>query len=110
MNYHSLEVSELNQEAKQRRIKLYYVMKRAQLIELLCMPILPEKYIVEKKTIVTLRTEAKLRGFPCIYKMNRQALLEVLYPHLYGKPCSQEYNKNHNCAEKHDDPKSHDSK
>ena len=104
MNYHILEVSELKQEARQRRIKLYYVMKKAQLIQLLCMPELPQKYIIEKKTILQLREEAKKRNFPCIYKMNRHMLVELLYP------TSEENDKNNDSTKKHNNPKSHDTK
>ena len=43
MNYHALEYSELKQEAKERRIKFYYIMKKAQLITLLSMDSLPIK-------------------------------------------------------------------
>jgi hypothetical protein len=80
MNYHVLEISELKQEAKLRNIKFYYVMKKALLIQLLSMPTLPDKYIIEKKTIIELRNEAKKKSIPGIYKLNRQMLVELLYP------------------------------
>ena len=101
MNYHALEYPELKQEAKERRIKFYYVMKKAELIKLLMMPVLPEKYIVEKKTIHTLRSEAKAHGVPGIYKMNRAALADLLYPNT--RP--QQYNQDNNRTSKHDNPK-----
>jgi hypothetical protein len=105
MNYHLLEYPELKQEAKARRIKFYYVMKKAELIKLLVMPVLPEKYIIEKKTIQTLRAEAKVKGIPGIFKMNRAALANLLYP-----TSSQQDDKNNNCTTKHDDPKKHNTK
>lgn len=102
MDYHLLEYSELKQEAKQRRIKMYYVMRKAQLIYLLSMKDLPEKYIVEKKTIKELRVEARARKIPQIYLLHRQALVDVLYPHLGDS--RQKNNQNHDCAKKHDYP------
>jgi hypothetical protein len=110
MNYHGMEYCELKQEAKERRIKLYYVMRKAQLIELLSMDTLPEKYIVEKKRIGELREEARARGFLGTYRLNRGALVELLYPHLYGKAGTEYQNKNHNNAYKHDSPQNHYTK
>jgi hypothetical protein len=102
MDYHLLEYSELKQEARQRRIKMYYVMRKAQLIYLLSMKELPEKYIVEKKTIQELRNEARARKIPQIYLLHRQALVDVLYPHLGNT--REKNNQNHDCAKKHDNP------
>jgi hypothetical protein len=110
MNYHAMEYCELKQEARERRIKLYYVMRKAQLIQLLSMETLPEKYIVEKKRIGELREEARARGFLLVYKLNRSALVELLYPHLYGKTGSENEHKNQNNTYKHDTPKDYDSK
>lgn len=107
MNYHVLEYSELKQEAKERRIKMYYVMRKAKLIEILSMPVLPEKYIVEKKRIGELRQEARARGIQSIYRLNRQGLVDLLYPHLNGKPCPQYQNHDYDDANKHNAPKSH---
>jgi hypothetical protein len=90
MNYHLLEYSELKQEAKQRRIKMYYTMRKALLIQLLSMKELPEQYIVEKKRIGELKIEARARGIPQAYMLPRQTLVELLYPHLYRKTSSQE--------------------
>ena len=105
MNYHALEYCELKQEAKERRIKLYYVMRKAQLIQLLSMKELPEKYIIEKKVIGQLRSEARARGFVSVSRLNRSALLELLYPHLYGKTSSEYKYKNYNNTDKHNTPK-----
>jgi len=102
MDYHLLEYSELKLEAKERRIKMYYVMRKAQLIYLLSMKELPEKYIVEKKTIKQLKEEARARGIPQVYLLHRQALVDVLYPNLGNS--REQYNQNHNSAKKHDDP------
>jgi hypothetical protein len=110
MNYHAMEYCELKQEAKERRIKLYYVMRKAQLIQILSMNPLPEKYIVEKKRIQELRQEARARGFVCIYKFNRSELVELLYPHLCGKPSTENQNKNQYDTHKHDTPNNHNTK
>uniref|UniRef100_A0A6C0B0N9 Uncharacterized protein n=1 Tax=viral metagenome TaxID=1070528 RepID=A0A6C0B0N9_9ZZZZ len=109
MNYHAMEYCELKQEAKAKRIKLYYTMHKALLIQLLSMDRLPEKYIVEKKRIGELRTEARARGFLSVYRLNRSALVELLYPHLYGKPWSENYYKHHNDTYKHHTPKHHNA-
>jgi len=102
-----MEYCELKQEAKERRIKLYYVMRKAQLIEILSMNPLPEKYIVEKKRIQELRVEARARGFVSIYTLNRRSLVELLYPHLCGNPSTNYQNKDHNNTNKHNTPKNH---
>jgi hypothetical protein len=109
MNYHAMEYCELKQEAKERRIKMYYVMRKAQLIELLSAP-LPEKYIVEKKTILKLREEARAKNFIGIYKFTRGELVELLYPQLCRKSTSHNENKNENNTYKHNSPEKHYSK
>jgi len=109
MNYHTMEYCELKQEAKEKRIKLYYTMRKALLIQLLSMDKLPEKYIVEKKRIEELRQEARARGFLSVYRLNRSALVELLYPHLYGKSSSENYYKHQNDTDKHDTPKHHNA-
>ena len=104
MNYHALEYSELKQEAKERRIKFYYVMKKSQLISLLSMDPLPIKYVIEKKRIGELREEARARGFPSVYRMNRSALVDLLYP-------SPKYDyKDQYDTDKHNPPKNHNTK
>jgi hypothetical protein len=102
-----MEYCELKQEAREKRIKLYYTMRKAMLIQLLSMEKLPETYIIEKKRIQELRDEARARGFLSVYKLNRSALVELLYPHLYGKPCSENQYKYQNDTDKHHTPKHH---
>ncbi len=84
-------------------------MRKALLIQLLSMDELPEKYIIEKKRIGELRQEARARGFLGVYKLNRSALVELLYPHLCGKSGSENQHKYQNNTDKHDTPKQHDS-
>ena len=85
MNYHELSLPDLKVLARDRvpKIKNYYIMKKAQLIQYLLMTELPEKMIIEKKTLKTLQEEAKARGIPKVWKMRRAELLEVLYPDLF---------------------------
>lgn len=76
----SLSLVELKQLAKGRRIKQYYIMKRLQLIQLLSLPELPESYRREKLTIHQLREEAKTKGIKGFWNLNREKLLDLLYP------------------------------
>lgn len=84
-------------------IKLYYVMKRVKLIQLLSLPELPFDYILEKKTIHQLREEGKERGFR-VSNLKRQELVELLYPRL------DQHHQNNNHAQKHDDPEEGEGK
>ena len=80
MNYSTLSLVELKQQAKGRRIKQYYIMKRHQLIQLLSLPELPPSLVIEKLTIVQLREEAKTRGMRGFWGLSRGELLDILYP------------------------------
>jgi hypothetical protein len=82
MDYHSMELIELKALAKERRpkIKHYYIMSRAQLIQVLLMDKLPEKMILEKKTLKVLQAEAKAKDIPKVWSLRRHELLEILYP------------------------------
>jgi hypothetical protein len=80
MDYHSMDIVELKQHARDLNIKQYYIKRKAELIQILSYKSLPEKYIVEKKTILELREEARVRGFGGILKLSRQQLVDILYP------------------------------
>jgi hypothetical protein len=83
MDVHSMSFQELKIVAKNHRprIKQYYIKSRLELIQLLTMNQLPQSYIIEKKTIQELRSEAKAKGFAGgIWKMNRADLVGLLYP------------------------------
>ena len=80
MNYNSMSLVELKQQAKGRRIKQYYIMKRHELIRLLSLPELPKELLLEKLTIVELREEAKSRGIRGFWGLSRGELLDMLYP------------------------------
>ena len=82
MDYHSMELTELKTIAKERRpkIKHYYIMSRAQLIQVLLMDKLPEQMILEKKTLKVLQAEAKVKGVPKVWSLRRHELMDILYP------------------------------
>jgi hypothetical protein len=77
-----MELPELKAIAKERKpkIKHYYIMSRAQLIQVLLMEKLPEKMILEKKTLKELQAEAKTKGIPKVWSLRRHELMEILYP------------------------------
>ena len=97
----SMTIIELKQLAKERRIKQYYIMRRAQLIQLLSLNELPKYVILEKKTIIELREEAKQKGMRGFWRMTRAEILQLLYPD------AQQDNKNDGKAPKHNQPESH---
>ena len=76
----SMSILELKQLAKQRRIKQYYILKRAQLLQLLSMNELPRSFIVEKMTIGELREEAKRKGLRGFWTLRREQLVQLLFP------------------------------
>ena len=82
MDYHSMSLADLKQVARDRtpKIKKYYIIPRAKLIELLMMDKLPETLINEKKTIHELRKEAQAKNLPNIWNLKRSELMELLYP------------------------------
>jgi len=82
MDYHTMSLAELKLVARDRtpKIKKYYLIPRAKLIELLLMDTLPESFIIEKKTIHELRKEAQARKLPNIWNLKRSELMELLYP------------------------------
>jgi hypothetical protein len=76
----SMSILELKQLAKQRRIKQYYILKRAQLLQILSMNELPRSFIVEKMTISELREEAKRKGLRGFWTLRREQLVQLLFP------------------------------
>ena len=98
----SLSLVELKQKAKGRRIKMYYIMKRHQLIQLLSLPELPQTLVLEKLTIVQLREEAKSRGIRGFWGLSREELLHMLYPST--APLPKEDVKNGSDTHKQESP------
>lgn len=82
MDYHQMTLPELKALAKDHepKIKHYYIMPRALLIEILMKDKLDKKMIVEKKTLKQLQAEAKDKGIPKVWKFRRAELVEILYP------------------------------
>ena len=77
-----MSLAELKLVARDRtpKIKKYYIMPRAVLIEILSMDQLPESFVIEKKTIHVLRKEAQMKSLPNIWNLKRSELMELLYP------------------------------
>jgi hypothetical protein len=106
----TLSLVDLKQLAKGRRIKQYYIMKRHQLIQILALPELPERYRREKLTIHELREEAKRRGMRGFWALRREKLVETLFPeyHVHETAANQNQ-KDQGNTNKHDDPQKHDA-
>lgn len=79
-------------------------MSRAQLIQVLLMDKLPEKMILEKKTLKQLQAEAKAKGIPKVWSFRRNDLMEILYPQPESSLSPKEKNKNNDDGKKHNDP------
>lgn len=75
-----MSLVELKQQAKGRRIKQYYIMKRQQLIEILSMSELPLSMKIEKYTIHELRAMAKTKGIRGFWGLHRDKLVDLLFP------------------------------
>lgn len=105
----SLSLVELKQLAKTRHIKMYYTMKRNDLVRLLSMPDLPDSYKIDKMTIVQLRKEAKERGMRGFWGLSREELVNLLYPDGQLRHHVDKESQNSNNAEKSKDPEAYDS-
>jgi hypothetical protein len=105
MDYHTMELVQLKEIAKQRKpkIKRYYIMSRAELIRVLSLETLPADMILEKKTIRELQEEAKAKGIPKVWSFRRHQLIEILYPHSGSS--TEKHNKNDDDGKEHNDPK-----
>jgi hypothetical protein len=110
-DYTVLSLIELKQAAKGRGIKMYYVMKRAELIRILSLPELPLSMRIEKMTIKQLREQAKQRGLTRFWDLPRAELVTLLYPDLENgckTPANQD-EKNQSNTYEHDDPQEHNA-
>jgi hypothetical protein len=109
--YADMSLVELKQAAKARRIKQYYVMKRAELVELLSMKVLPESYRIDKMTIHSLRDVAREKGIRGVWALSRTRLVELLFPDYHRgdvhQAAADKDEKNQGDADKHDDPQKH---
>ena len=104
-----MSLIELKQAAKGRRIKQYYIKKKEELVEILSLTELPFEMKLEKMTIIELRAEAKRRGMRGngIWKLNRDALVQLLYPG--NQAPANEDEKDKSDTNKHDDPQEHNA-
>jgi len=76
----ALSLMSLKKIAKGRRIKQYYILPKTKLVELLSLPDLPQKYKIEKMTVVELRETAKERGLRGFWGLNKEDLTRALFP------------------------------
>lgn len=100
MDYHSMSLVELKQAARDHTppIKRYYIKSRLELIQILSLKELPESFVLEKKTLATLRKEAIERGHVSIWKLKKSDLMDLLYPRTH------ENNQDNDHTKKHDNP------
>jgi hypothetical protein len=105
MEYAAMSLLELKQVAKGRKIKLYYVMPKDELVRLLSLPELPMELKLQKKTIRQLRQEAKAKNLSGFWGLSRGELLGLLYPDQEGAADKNE--KNQRNANEHDAPQKH---
>lgn len=111
LNYESMYLSDLKLIAKTRRIKLYYVKTKEELIKLLTLPELPIEMKIEKMTIHQLRDEAKKRGIVGFWELRRPALVELLFPKdEIAQTPPYENQQNESQTNKHHQPEKHDAK
>jgi hypothetical protein len=102
LNIESMSLVELKQYAKTKKIKQYYIMKRADLIEILTMKELPFKYTLEKMTITEMRMLAKERGMRGFWSLSKSQLSDKLF-------ASHNEKKDNGEASEHEDPEDENS-
>jgi hypothetical protein len=109
-NYESMYLSELKLIAKTRRIKMYYIKSKEELIELLTMAELPLEMRIEKMTNKQLQAEAKNRGITGVTGLRRPALINLLFPKTedVSKTTSDENQEDQSQTDKHHQPEEHD--
>jgi hypothetical protein len=109
-NYSKMYLSELKLIAKTRRIKMYYVKSKDELIELLSMKELPLEMRIEKMTNKQLQSEAKNRGITGVTGLRRPALINMLFPknENISKTTSNENQEDKSQIDEHHQPEEHD--
>lgn len=112
VDLNSMSLMALKKMAKGRRIKQYYVLPKAKLVELLGMPELPKKYKIEKMTIMELRDIAKERGLRGFWSLNKEDLTRTLFPKdddaVENAPTHQKQ-EDDGQASKHEEPEKEDA-
>jgi hypothetical protein len=109
-NYQKMYLADLKLLAKTRRIKLYYIKTKDELIELLKMPELPLAMRIEKMTIHQLRAEAKKRGMTGYFSLRRDALVTLLFPQDVDEATPNKNEEDQGETNKHHQPEEHDTK
>lgn len=109
-NYETMYLSELKLIAKTRRIKMYYVKSKEELVELLTMKELPLEMRIEKMTNKQLQAEAKNRGITGVTGLRRPALINLLFPKTedVSKTSTDENQEDQSQTDKHHQPEEHD--
>ena len=110
--YQKMYLADLKILAKGRRIKLYYVKTKDELIELLKMPELPLEMRIEKMTIHQLRAEAKKRNLSGFWELRRDALVNLLFPKTndVGETSPHKDQQNQSKTDEHHQPEQHNAK
>jgi len=111
-DYQKMYLADLKILAKGRRIKLYYVKTKDELIELLKMPELPLEMRIEKMTIHQLRAEAKKRNLSGFWELRRDALVNLLFPKPddVSETTPDKDQQNQSETDEHHQPEKHDTK
>ena len=109
-NYSKMYLSELKLIAKTRRIKMYYIKSKEELIELVSMEELPLEMRIEKMTNKQLQAEAKTRGITGVTGLRRPALINILFPKTddVSKTASNENQEDQSKTDEHHQPEEHD--
>jgi hypothetical protein len=109
-NYSEMYLSELKLIAKTRRIKMYYIKSKDELVELLTMKELPLEIRIEKMTNKQLQVEAKNRGITGVTGLRRPALINILFPKTedISKTSSNENQEDKSQTDEHHQPQEHD--
>jgi len=108
----ALPLASLKNMAKGRRIKQYYILPKARLVELLSMPELPSRYRIEKMTIIELREIARQRELRGFWNLNKYQLTRMLFPendNAVENTASHQHEKNDSQAGKHENPENQDA-
>ena len=110
----SLPLSALKKLVVERGLKLknYYILPKAKLVEFLSMAELPSRYRIEKMTIVELRDLAKQRKLRGFWGLNKEQLTRMLFPEdndTVENTSTHQHEKNDGKACKHQDPENQDT-
>jgi len=111
-NYNKMYLADLKLIAKTRRIKMYYVKTKEELVNLLTLKELPQSMKVEKMTIHELRAEAKKRNVVGFWTLRRGALVELLFPNTQdvNQTAPNQYEENESQTHEHHEPEEHNTK